>query len=343
LFNTFEIDHSIASATGLFDIEQLQWHQPSLELCGITSNHLSNPVSTHHQRKGIGAGLAQQLALAEETIFVIGASDGCMANLGSFAIQPGVAALTIGTSGAIRVAGTTPVSDFDAMPFNYRLDENIFISGGPINNGGIALRWYAENFLGRPLVTQEDYDGLLSLITGVPAGSEGLLFLPYLQGERAPIWNSEACGVFFGITSLHSQAYFTRSVLEGVSLALYQIARSLEDNGMAIHRIHVSGGFVRSLPWLQLLTDVFGKEVRLIHAEDASALGAVFLAMKALGIIKDYSQLDPGHPMTLYPNEANHIVYREEVFPRYVQLYKALTLEMSVLHDTTQTKLNPIQ
>ena len=110
-----------------------------------------------------------------------------MANLGSFATEPGIAALTIGTSGAIRVGNTKPTLNFDAMTFNYRLDESTFISGGPVNNGGVTLKWFIQNFLNKNLNSSDDYNAILQEMETIKAGADGLVFLPYLLGERAPI------------------------------------------------------------------------------------------------------------------------------------------------------------
>ncbi len=216
----------------------------------------------------------------------------------------GTAALTIGTSGAIRVASKTPTVDFSGMNFNYRLDEETFISGGPINNGGVILKWYAEKFLKKTLATGDDYDDILNDLKETPAGSDGLIFLPYLLGERAPIWNSDSCGVFFGIRTRHTQEHFTRAVLEGICMALFHIGNTMEEAGLVIDRIHVSGGFVRSHDWLQLLADIFGKPVVLIREEDASAIGAIYLAMKGQSIITSYDQLLPGKSLTFSPDPA---------------------------------------
>ena len=328
LFGAYEVDHSIASATGLFDIEMLIWNNNALSLSGLKETQLSIPVSTSHIRKLDDDSLASQLGVSRQTPFVIGASDGCLANVGSSATTAGVAALTIGTSGAIRVARNKPVFNFEAMPFNYRLDENTFISGGPINNGGVVLKWYAENFLRLNLVTEEDYQKLLGSIHEIPAGSEGLVFLPYILGERAPIWNSDACGVFFGITARHRQAHFTRAIIESISFALYQVFISLENNH-AIHQINVSGGFVNSPEWVQTLADVFGKQICLVNSEDASAIGAAYLAMKALGMIKDYNSLHTGGSVMFNPRSDHHAKYSEEVFPQYERLYKLLKTEMT--------------
>ena len=301
LFGAFEVDYSIASATGLFNIEELRWNTDSLTLCAITTRQLSEPVPTHHTRSGLAPALSADLAPVAAVPFFIGSSDGCMANLGSFAVTPGIAALTIGTSGAIRVASTRPTYNFKAMTFNYRLDEQTFISGGPINNGGYVLKWYAEVFLQRTLSSGKDYDALLDGLDDVKAGANGLIFLPYILGERAPIWDSDASGAFFGIRNFHTQAHFTRAVIEGISMALYSIAVAMEKSGLEIERIHVSGGFVHSQAWLQILADVFNKEICLINPEDASALGAAYLGLKSLALISDYEVLRSSERVSYFP------------------------------------------
>jgi gluconokinase len=338
LFRVYEIDHSIASATGLFDIEMLTWNNNALNLSELTTARLSTPVSTSHSRKLNDSALSLQLGLSPETAFVIGASDGCLANIGSSATRPDVAALTIGTSGAIRVLRKKPVFNFEAMPFNYRLDEDTFVSGGPINNGGVVLKWYAENFLRLSLATADDYKTLLGPVGEIPAGADGLIFLPYILGERAPIWNSDACGVFFGITARHGQAHFTRAIIESISFALYQVFLSL-DNNKDIRQINVSGGFVNSPEWVQTLADIFGKEICLINAEDASAVGAAYLAMKALGIITSYNNIPSAGSTLFHPRNDNHVKYSEEIFPRYERLYKLLRGEMINLGEQKNINL----
>ncbi len=329
LFGVFEIDHSIASATGLFNILNKAWNHNALSLALIDSDKLSQPVSTSYYRVINDVSIQSQLGVAENTIFVIGASDGCLANLGSFSTTPGVAALTIGTSGAIRVAATKPTYNFEAMTFNYILDENTFIAGGPVNNGGVALKWYVESFLKKSLNATADYLAILQEIETVKAGSNDLVFLPYLLGERAPIWNCKTCGVFFGITLSHEQAHFTRAVVEGITFALYHVATELEKSGMSINSINVSGGFVNSKIWLQLLADIFNKKVCLINQEDASAIGAAYLAMKSLGIIQNFGDLKRDHQKEYHPNANQHNLYQQS-FARYKRLYNILQHEMTL-------------
>jgi gluconokinase len=327
LFNTYEVDYSIASATGLMDIQALTWNNNALDLAGISNEQVSTLVDTSYIRRGVTPSLANELGIEEATTFMIGASDGCMANLGSFATEPGVAALTIGTSGAIRVASKTPLYNFDAMTFNYRLDKDTFICGGPTNNGGIVLKWYAESFLGKKLSTSNDYHELLAKTKATPIGSDGLMFLPFILGERAPIWNSGACGVFFGIKTHHTQAYFTRAVLEGVSMALYNIGENMEKLGLDIEQINVSGGFVHSTEWLQILANIFGKRICLINTSDASALGAAYMGLKTTGMITDYTDLKSKGIKEIHP-EPQYFDYYQKHYLFYLELYKSLSVLM---------------
>lgn len=324
LFKEYEADYSIASATGLMNIRKLTWHDDSLAMSSVRSDQLSTLVNTNHLRKCTTQSLASQMGIAEDTVFVIGGSDGCLANVGSFATEEGEMALTIGTSGAVRVTRKQPMLNFKAMTFNYRLDESTFICGGPINNGGVALKWYAENVLGKKLASASDYATLLEALKKTKPGADGLLFLPYILGDRAPIWNSDACGVFFGMRAHHDQMHFTRAVVEGISTSLYDITYNMIETGLDITQINVSGGFVHSDQWLQLLADLFAKKVCLINTADASAIGAAYLAMKNLNMISDYQQLKPKEIKTFSPDPENMTSYRN-LYLKYKNVFEAVS------------------
>ena len=121
--------------------------------------------------------------------------------------------------------------------------------------------------------------------------SDGLLFLPYLLGERAPIWNEDARGVFFGIHTKHTQQHFTRAVIEGISFSLLQVGASLEETIGAINNIYVSGGFIQSEFWLQMIANMFNKKVCVTNSADASAIGAAFIGFFATGLITDLEEV----------------------------------------------------
>ncbi|HET6256815.1 MAG TPA: gluconokinase [Puia sp.] len=313
LCGKYQVDHSIASATGLFDIRRLEWYPEALDLVGIDAVRLSEPVPcTHIETVG---GLP----------YIIGGGDGCLANLGSGAVRPGETALTIGTSGAIRMTVGSPEDDPEGRVFNYILSADRYACGGATNNGGNVLQWLFGKMLGVGEGDEEEWQRRVAAAGEAPPGCEGLIFLPYLQGERAPVWDADATGVFFGVRSIHDHRYFTRACLEGVSYALYQIGASVEETTGPIGHIVASGGFTRSDAWVQLVADVFGKEVQVTSVADASAIGGAMMGFLALGLIED---LDAARSLIqvvrrFHPDAARHGVYREN-YKVFTQLYGRL-------------------
>lgn len=323
LFGAYEVDYSIASATGLFDIEALTWNSNALDTAGIRPDQLSSPVNSNHMRTCTDTSHCAQLGIDDTTPVFIGASDGCLANIGSFAMSDGVMALTIGSSGAARVTRKAPVQNFRDMSFNYCLDDMYFVCGGATNNGGLALKWYAEKVIGRSLTSAHDYTLLFNDLAETEPGADGIIFLPYLMGERSPVWNSDARGVFFGMRGAHGKAHLTRAVIEGISMALYDIAHGMMENGLSFEQVHVSGGFVHSEEWLQILANVFGKKICLINSADASSIGAAFLALKHLGMIESYEVLKPKLVREFLPQQKYVPVYNR-MFAKYRALYASL-------------------
>jgi gluconokinase len=328
-FGKFQVDYSIASATGLFDIYSLKWYEQALLTAGITKNHLSEPVPPIHIERLPERNFQDKLGISGEIPFVIGANDGCLANLGSRAVHPGEMALTIGTSGAARMISTKPRHDPQGRIFNYILTEQLYVSGGPINNGGVAVKWWIENFIEKTGSFSDNLDAYLTGVSSIPPGSDGLIFLPYLLGERAPIWDADAKAVFFGIRSNHGSQHFLRSVIEGISFSLYQIGLSLEETIGRIKKIYASGGFIQSAIWLQLIADVFNREVSVTSEADASAMGAAIMGWHALGEIDNLQEpLDKtGLLQTYYPDENNHKIYMKN-FSIFARLYDKLKDEL---------------
>ena len=323
LFGVYEIDHSLASATGLFDVSQLLWFPLSLHYCGVQATQLSTPVATQFVRNTMHPEMASFLHLPQEIPVCIGGSDGCLANVGSNALQAGTAAVTIGTSGAVRISSQQPIAVFPEMIFNYRLDEQTFICGGAVNNGGNMVQWLSQQFLGNPILNTEAYTNLFNQAEGVPPGSDGLICLPYLYGERTPIWDEQACGSFFGVRAQHGQAHFIRAGLEGVCFALYGILKKLEASAETIHTLHISGGMVHSPAWMQLLADSTGKKLCLLHTDDASAIGAALMGFKAIGLTNTYITNGALVEKIIEPNKKNHQVYLKS-YAVFQELYRAL-------------------
>jgi gluconokinase len=322
LFGEFVIDYSIASATGLFNFNTLEWNSPSLNFIPIHSEKLSSPVPTSYSK----TLTVSNEFLTQEIKLIIGASDGCFANLGSLCFTGSEAAVTIGTSGAARITSTIPILDYGTMNFSYILENDLFVCGGPSNNGGNIIEWLINDFVGEKM----EYEQLFSLLNSTPAGAEGMLFLPYLNGERAPVWDEKSRGVFFGVKAIHTKLHFIRAAIEGLCYGLRQILESIEKGSGPIKRIKVSGGISSSMIVMQILADITGKEVVIDKRGDASAIGAAYFAMKTIGWIKNYKVLNNTSVEYINPRVENFAVYNN-LYSIFKQLYPALKFAMHAL------------
>ena len=322
-FDQYLVDYSIASATGLFDIRDLRWSEVALQTAGITADRLSEPVSPTHMCKGLPQAWSEKTGVAPQIPWVVGASDGCLANLSANAIRPGFASLTIGTSGAIRVAAAAPANDAQERVFSYLLMEGMYIVGGPINSGGVVFRWFRDNFAipEKEEAAHSDtdpYDLLIEKAQTVPPGADHLLFLPYLLGERAPFWDAKAKGVYFGVSIGHTRSHFIRALMEGIVFGLYSVGLAVEANTKPIDVIYAGGGFARSDFWLQIVADVFNKPVRVAESIESSALGAAAMGMYAIGLFKNLTEVERILPEAreIVPYAKAHETYRKlhEIF-----------------------------
>lgn len=339
LFNQYVIDYSIASATGMFDIHDLIWNKDSLDYIGISEDKLSKPVPPTYSIEGLNEVYADYMKIKKETTFVVGASDGCLANLGANAIKDGDAAVTIGTSGAIRVTSKTAKNDSARRIFSYILTEDHYVLGGAVNNGGIIYRWFRDNFSGVEIETARQleidaYDILNLEASKINVGADGLIFLPYLLGERAPYWDANSKGVFFGINIKHKREHFLRAVLEGVMYGIYDVGQALEETTGKINTIYATGGFVRSELWVQMLADIFNKKVVVAESYESSCLGAAVIGLNALNIIDNIEDVKEMVPISkvFEPDEKNHKIYMKN-FNIYKRLYGKLKEEFIELSN----------
>ncbi|MBK8705626.1 MAG: gluconokinase [Saprospiraceae bacterium] len=298
------IDYSIASATGLFDLHQIHWCEEALKYAQIHREQLSQPVSPE-----------EILASTHKTLagipIVIGASDGCLANLGAGITGPGQAVMTVGTSAALRSNAPAPVINPHGRLFCYILSQGQYVFGGASNNGGNTWEWLNSGLFG---VRRTNYQKRFDLAAQAPAGSEGLLFMPYLMGERAPLWNASAQAAFSGLTHRHKPAHLLRAALEGILFNLHLIIEEMHNTGgnPAFSRIVMSGGMAASPFFMQLAADIFGTKVCLSHTEELSAWGAAVLARKVL-TGHEFAPVEKD-TKTFYPNTPNHEIYRDSFF-----------------------------
>ncbi|WP_247235247.1 gluconokinase [Telluribacter sp. SYSU D00476] len=295
-------DYSLASATGLFNIRNLRWDNWTLNFLGLDEAQLPQAVSPFHIEE---LPAVNRLGLPAGTPLIMGASDGCLANLGSGAMTPDSMAVTIGTSGAARVISRSAYTDEQMRTFCYLLDGKTYVVGGATNNGGVIFQWLKDN-----LFAEWGYDTLFESATRIAPGADGLLFMPYLLGERAPLWNSAVRGGFMGLDIKHTKSHLARAVMEGILLNLYSIGKVLMED-RSITSIYANGGFARSPIWVQMLADVFGIPVRLNDTVDTGSVGAAMVGLKALGIINDYAEVPLFTPVgqVVEPDAAAHGAY----------------------------------
>jgi gluconokinase len=328
LFQDYLVDYSIASATGLMNLKTLNWDQEALEIAGITEQHLSRLVPTTHIIEKISQDSACELGIAANTPIVMGASDGVLSNLSVGAISPGKVAVTVGTSGAVRTLVEQPWTDQEQRLFCYAFTENFWVIGGAVNNGGIVFQWLKNLFSDTQQVEQNSYELLTQLAENIAPGSEGLIFHPYLAGERSPIWDANATGSFVGLTLRHTKAHLIKAVLEGIVFNLNLVLQALQDCIGKPTSIHLTGGLAQSHVFRQILADVFAQEITVPTSYESSCLGAFVLGLYALGRIPSLNAVSQmlGNSEQLQPIQENLETY-QKIMPLYSRLLHHLQAE----------------
>lgn len=322
LTGTLATELSSASGTGLLDRRTRQWSPLLLDLAGVTAEAMS-PILDTTSALTLCRDVAEATGLLPGLPVAVGAADGPLGNLGTGALTPGIVGLSIGTSGALRLAVDEPVLDPAGRLFSYALTQDVWVVGGAISNGGSALRWAGEVFgtdlraatAGRPI----DAD-LLALAEDVPAGSDGLILLPYLLTERAPLWDPTLTGAFLGVRHAHTRAHFVRATLEGVALQLSAILAGLT-RIRPIQAVHATGGVFRSALWRQVVADALDRPLLVTDDAAGTALGAAALGLVSLRLAADLDQA----VRQLLPGPASHGDY---VQPRHPEVYAALRADI---------------
>lgn len=316
-------DHSLASATGLMDIHRLAWDGEALGIAGIGADQLPTLVATTHVIPHLLPEVAVRTGVGTDTPVVVGAGDGPLANLGVGAVRPGVAACSVGTSGALRIAVDRPAVDERGGVFCYALTEERWVIGGAINNGGVVLDWVRSELAAGEagLSTAQLLDEAMT----VPAGSGGLVMLPYLLGERAPRWGGVARGAYVGLTRSHHRSHLVRAAVEGVALQLTLVKDAMIQAGFDIDEIRATGGVMKHEIWRQTLASAFGSAIGFPESAEGSGFGAALLGMEALGIIESIdvaADMVPIEGITL-PTAADEGVYAE-LLPVFEELFDVL-------------------
>ena len=280
------IDHGVASGTGYYDLQSRDWLSDQPEDLVFNRDMLPEIISPWTVINGLKEQAAADLGLPAKCKLVVGTSDAANSNIGAGAVLEHQFTCMIGSSGAIRHITPNLKIDQRARTWCYSVDEENFLVGGAINNGGIVLNWLADKLLSFPgelgIDNQFQVENIDQLAKLSPPGARNLLFYPYLTGERSPSWNFSARGALFGLSLEHTSSDISRAAMEGIGFQMKSILLALEDQGARIKEIRASGGFTHSKFWSQMIATILAKELVVPPWVDTSAVGAGLFALVGL-------------------------------------------------------------
>lgn len=272
-------DVSDASGTGLFDVVNRTWAYPLADKLGLDRSILPAVVESSAISGRVTAKAAAETGLAVGTPVVGGAGDQAASAAGNGIVEPGIVSCTIGTSGVVFAHLAQPAYDKAGRVHTFcHSAAGAWHVMGVTQGAGLSLQWFRNQ-----LAPGVSYDSLTAEAATAPAGSQGLYWLPYLMGERTPHLDATARGGWIGLTAKHTRADLIRALIEGVSYSQQDCLQIIEQMGVAVRSVRVSGGGAKSAFWRQLLADVFNKPVVTLETQEGSAHGAALLAMVGTG------------------------------------------------------------
>lgn len=326
------IDWTDASACGYYNIHKQDWDDSILQdVLGIDRGLLGEIAQCTSVIRGIKPEYADAMGLDRDTPVVPGSGDGILANVGCGVFDDTAMSSTIGTSGALRIASDKPLLDPLQRTWCYSFTRDTWVAGGAISNGGIVLRWLRDEFEQqfRAEAAEQQLKSLYALFDRYAAeikpGSDDLIFLPYLTGERAPDWNASARGTIHGLNLAHGRKHLIRAAMEGVMFRMYSVFEVISGIKDSVRQIRANGGYVKSDVWMQIQADVFNKEITVASIGEASVFGAAYVAMAAVGAIPDMKTLLPHvkGERVIRPVPGNHEVYRE-TYKKAMEIYHTI-------------------
>ncbi|QCI12378.1 hypothetical protein E6B08_13835 [Pseudomonas putida] len=341
------VDHSSAgNIGGVYDIHARSWSIPLMDALGIDPSLMPQRlVDSSEIVGGLTAEAATRLGLAPGTAVVAGGVDAAMATLAAGVIEPGNHVAMMGTSmcwGFINHQ-TDAKLGLVSMPYVHKPAENIYLFGGAIATGA-SVSWFRDQFCAQEKQTAalspgvEVHQLMEREAANTPAGADGLVFLPYLMGERSPVWDAQASGAYVGLSLFHTKAHLYRAVLEGLAFALrHNMERGQQ---AAVHldsELIVVGGAAASDLWMQIIADITGYPVMTIEQAVEAPLGGAMLAALAIGEITSLAQVRDWRTLCprAQPNPANRHTY-DRLFEIYCNLYPALKPSMHGLAQLRQ-------
>ncbi|HLH61217.1 MAG TPA: xylulokinase [Ktedonobacteraceae bacterium] len=336
------IEISDAAGTNLLDVQHGTWSTPVLEALELDPALLPPVIPADAVAGTITAEVAQLTGLLPGTPVAGGGADNACAAVGNGVVRPGLVLVSIGTSGVVLAyAAAHRVDTSAAVPrvhtFNHAVPEAWYLMG-VTQGAGLSLRWLRDN-IGLPERALERWTGLdaYELLTreaaAVAPGSDGLFFLPYLQGERTPHLDPLARGGWIGLTASHDRRHLVRAVLEGVAFSLKDCFTILREQGLPIEQVRATGGGAKSLLWRQIIADVLGVELVTTNAQEGPAFGAALLAGVAAGL---YPSIQQACDATV------QVTAQTAPTPQTSQLYARAYETYSVLYPTLKPIFNKI-
>lgn len=314
----------------IFDIAKGTYSKKSAKLLKVDLDRLPPLFPCHAVVGAVTDSAARQTGLLAGTPVVAGGLDAACGTLGAGVARPGQTQEQGGQAGGMSLCLDKPVAHRSLILSPHVIPGQWLLQGGTVG-GGASLRWLAQE-LGQPEQWRAEQEGLNAfalldqLAETVPPGSDGLLFLPYLAGERSPIWDPHASGVFFGLTFQKTRAHLFRALLEGVAFSLLHNLRTVEEAGVQADTLFAMGGAANSRLWTQIKADVTGKTIVVPASDTATVLGTAILAGMGVGIYSDFQeavhstvQIKRKH----LPNKQNYDLY-QTLYPLYIDLYKRL-------------------
>lgn len=332
LTGEYLIDYSLASASGLLNIHKIAWEPASMKYAGLTPGMLADPVPIFASAGKLKKAYQNVLGINGDTKIIVGSSDGCLASLGAGIWDGKKATITIEDSGAVRVIGKKVLNDQKQRFFNYLLTENYYVSGGPTNSGGVIFEWFAKQFgdFKSPFDLEYTMKELIAEAGKVPEGSGGLIFLPYLLGERAPIWNANARGVYFGVNIKHERQHFIRATIEGILFEIYSIGKILEEH-RSINSLSINGSFASIPLCAQIIADIFNKPVSISQHNYSVGLGGFLLSATEMGI---YKSLDEAAKSIVLPEQYFPQKNLHDVYMKHFSFFERLSIKLKDEFDS---------
>jgi xylulokinase len=330
LTGEFAIDKAGGAGTILFDLKTRTWSEEVTTALEIPPSLLPATFEGPEITGWISQEAASETGLTAGTPVVGGGGDQAAQAVGVGAVQPGIIALTLGTSGVVFAATEEPLIEPEGRlhAFCHAVPDRWHFMGVMLSAAG-SLQWYRDTFF-----PDADFDELVSEAESAPLGCEGLLFLPYLTGERTPHPDPLARGAFVGLTIRHNRDHVTRAVLEGVSFGIKDSFELIRASGLAaIEQVRISGGGARSATWRQIMANVLGAELVTVNTTEGAAFGAALLAGVGAGL---YASVPEACQATIQVTgrttpEQRAMAEYERFYARYRALYPALASEFKAM------------